>query len=354
MNSMNNLESATGSRDWKDVCRHVMDYASDAILIADSNGCVIQANRRTCELIERNRHELQGARSIDLVCPADRPRLTNDLSRLEEGIDLLTVVSFPTTDGHEIPVEISATSVYDRDADELLFVAILRDLRTRHAEEQSRLRQHEEQRNAIVREIHHRIKNHLQGLLGLICRESERNPDGAYLFRDISTKVNSIAVVHGLQASQQRDAINLCDLVTTVSALNEEVRGMPGRVTPSVEIPERALIRESECVPVALLMNEAIGNAIKHSRTEDDPVTVNLAGDGREGWATVTIRNAGSLPNGFDETTFSGISSGLGLQRALLPATGAWLSIRNDDSRREVVTVIHFESPVLVKRGPKS
>lgn len=129
---------------------------------------------------------------------------------------------------------------------------------------------------------------------------------------------------------------------------------MPGRVTPSVEIPERALIRESECVPVALLMNEAIGNAIKHSRTEDDPVTVNLAGDGREGWATVTIRNAGSLPNGFDENTFSGISSGLGLQRALLPATGAWLSIRNDDSRREVVTVIHFESPVLVKRGPKS
>lgn len=305
-------------------------------------------------MIGRSRHELLGSTSIDLAPEADRKRLATKVYYLPDGGELLTATSLSAANGEMVPIELSARRIDDSTSGETFFLAILRDLRTRQAEEQARLRREEQQRSAIVREIHHRIKNHLQALLGLIAREATRNPTGAHLFRDISTKINSIAVVHGLQASHQRDAINLCDLVTTVSALIEDIHGTPGRMRTSVDIEEPALIRETEGVPVALLMNEAIGNAAKHSPSQDDVITITLTGAGRDAQATVSIRNPGFLPGGFDHTSFSSISSGLGLIEALLPANGARFSIHQDSQRGEVVTLIHLESPVLIKRGPNS
>ena len=336
---------------WDDVCRHIIDHVRDGVIIADAQGYVVRANRQVCELVGCNRHELLGCRTIDIVMHRDRARLANELSRLKEGVEMLTVVTIAGVDKQEVPVELSGRRVCGDDTDQVFFVGILQDLRGRDAEEQCRRRREEQQRNAVVREVHHRIKNHLQGLLGLIDREARRNPEGAYLFRDVSTKVNAIAVVHGLQASRQRDAVNLCDLVSTVATLNEKVRGVAGQVATSVEISEPALIRETECVPIALLMNEAIGNAVKHSPSQHHPVRITVSGDGRRGQATVTIHNVGALPEGFDDSTFSGLTSGLGLIQALLPAKGARYAIRNDGCSGHVVTEITFEPPVIINRA---
>lgn len=109
------------------MCRRVMDYASDAILIADARGRVLQANRRACELIGRSRHELLGSTSIDLAPEADRKRLATKVYYLSDGGELLTATSLSAANGEMVPIELSARRIDDSTSGETFFLAILPD-----------------------------------------------------------------------------------------------------------------------------------------------------------------------------------------------------------------------------------
>jgi len=108
------------------------------------------------------------------------------------------------------------------------------------------------------------------------------------------------------------------------------------RLLPEMEVlwhvlkPVTAHVRENEVVPLALIVNELIMNAFKHSPGGgNNPVTVAL--ENGEDYARIIVCNpSGRLPREFDFDAGTGIGTGLSLVKSLLPPDGAVLRFHNE------------------------
>ncbi len=238
---------------------------------------------------------------------------------------------------------ISARSFPLEDATgERLVAGISEDITDRKLAEQHRIEALEAQRDALVREVHHRIKNSLQGVTGLLRQFAVAHPDLAPLLAAAAGQVQSVAMVHGLQGRSASGRVELCDLVRSVAASVETL--MQTRIAADVpsECAPCLLIVESDAVPVALVLNELIFNAVKYGaggKTIRVAVSVDAAGASAE----VRIVNPGQLPPGFAGLRQPG--NGLQLVGLLLPPRGANLAWQERDG--EVTATLLLCQPAI-------
>ena len=208
------------------------------------------------------------------------------------------------------------------DTPELLLL-VASDVTEQRAAEQARLQAAISQRELLVREVHHRIKNNLQGVAGLLQQIAARRPEVAPVLKDAVGQVQAIAQVYGLQVGASGPLL----LKRVFDAIVGSVQRMQGRViTTAAEggaLLEDWCLPEAEAIPIALSLNELLGNALRHSNGAQ--VRCQLICDMTG--VTVEIVNPGQLPEGFAlQNVRSGVS-GLGLVRALLPRRSAILSL---------------------------
>ena len=172
-----------------------------------------------------------------------------------------------------------------------------------------------EQRNALVREVHHRIKNHLQGLLALFdaSRATAAAAGVPVTPQALQGHVLALVGVHGLQARSVDEAVSFRDLVRQQVELVRA--GTPEAHVAVVEDGElpRARLHADSAVPLALIVTELIVNAIKHG--DGAPVHVVLAQ--REGVPTVSITNRVREPVAMSWAQRRGFGTGLSLAASL-------------------------------------
>lgn len=123
----------------------------------------------------------------------------------------------------------------------------------------------------LLREIHHRVKNNLQIIISLLRLQSGQLKDEAAIgaFEEISARVNAISLVHKklYQEGQNMASIDMRDYVKElVDYLKEGFSlGSPGRrIGFRLDIGE-VYLDVAQCVPLGLILNEAITNAIKYA-----------------------------------------------------------------------------------------
>jgi PAS domain S-box-containing protein len=234
------------------------------------------------------------------------------------------------------------------DGEEALVAGIVEDVTASTHQDQERWRQALAQRDTLIREVHHRIKNNLQTVVSLLRREAERYPQGRAMIDAAVAQVQSVAVVHGLHARLSSDGVLLCELLpAVVGGINQ----LTGTAIQVLGVPAGAgglRIKDSETVAVALILNELLTNAVKHGRPPPAPLPVaTLAIDGAG--ASIEIVNTGRLPSGFDYRQGIALGTGLGLVRALMSTAGLTLSIAQRGA--EVVARLELAYPVLEARN---
>ena len=224
------------------------------------------------------------------------------------------------------------------DAGQVLLVAS--EVTAQRAAEAERLREAIAQRELLVREVHHRIKNNLQGVVGLLQGIADRRPEVAAALQDAVGQVGAIAQVYGLQVGDDGPP----RVRQVMEAIVASVCRMTGthidtRTVVEAGNAEAWLLREGDSIPVALALNELLTNAIKHGRGEVSCCLVAQADRVR-----IEIRNKGQLPEGFvPGQRTSGGGSGLSLVRALLPRRGAQL--RFEQSGEMVLCTLELQAP---------
>ena len=210
----------------------------------------------------------------------------------------------------------------------------------------------ERQRNVLVREVHHRIKNSLQGVAGMLRQHALIDPAAAPVLERAIAQVRTIAVVHGLEGKALYNEVVLCEMAPSIVRMVQELvlpDGGPFEVT--VDVPERIRVCEQERVPVALILNELILNAAKHAVSPNTGPALSLAvrWDPSLQCACVSIINPGRLPEGFDFATERCIGTGLELVHSMLPGRGASLSF--NDRAGYVETRLLLSPPVIYSIG---
>jgi len=227
-------------------------------------------------------------------------------------------------------------------APQLLLVAS--DVTEQRAAEQARLQAAIAQREVLVREVHHRIKNNLQGVAGLLQQHAERHPGAGAMLAEAVSQVQAIAQVYGLQVGAG-GPLHVAHVLQAIAASVQRTFGREIEVRTSDEAGHWVM-PEAESIPIALTLNELLTNAVKHGRGEG--VRCETAVD--EGpLVSITIANRGLLPPGFDLARFPGSLSGLGLARALLPRRSATLTLQQQGA--EVVARVQLRAPSVQREA---
>jgi len=216
------------------------------------------------------------------------------------------------------------------------------ELRKALARDQALLRQKDvsiRQQEMLTEECHHRLLNNLQMIVALLSLQSlkEANAETASRLSIAADRVRAIAGLHHhLHSMDGRPTVEfkqyldlLCRDHSTMSMSDER----PDQVIVVDAIELR--LPTTVGIPLSLIVNELITNAIKHGRGR---ITVTLRQSGK-GHA-LSVSNSGSeLPEGFDPTACKGL--GMTLVSSLAAQIGGELQIdRGEDNDCTRVTVL--------------
>lgn len=230
------------------------------------------------------------------------------------------------------------------------WLLVIEDVTRQRALERQREQTAGQQRDVLVREVHHRIKNNLQGVAGLIQQIADHRPELAGALDQIVAQVQAIAQVHGMQVVNGANLgpIAMVDAICRHLARNFGVPiGIDGGETeddPAVGLPE------SEAVPLALIISELGTNAIKH-RVPGGRVAVRW--QAHDEGVRIEFVNDGTLPADFERLSRMPTAGhhGLVLIRSMMPRRGA--SLRFSQEAGQVIASLTLNAPVLV-RPPQS
>ena len=135
----------------------------------------------------------------------------------------------------------------------------------RHAEE--KLITSLQEKETLIREIHHRVKNNLQIISGLLDMTRMRTPDTTTnsILTDMMMKIKTMAQIHTrLYESKQFDKINMGSQIRDQVA---DLSSIYGRLGPEIQCEIEAqdiYLPVDQAIPCALVVNEIISNAFKH------------------------------------------------------------------------------------------
>lgn len=333
--------------------RRLAQISPAAIFRADVDGKCTYANRRCEEGTGRPVEELLGDGWMRTMHPEDRDRVLAEWRRdmsARQPKPLEWRILRP--DGSVRWVLSEAAAELDEGGKPVGYISCLSDITELKQREERRRAEVAEHRDSLVREVHHRIKNNLQSVAGLLQRELGRFAELNPRLETAISQVHAIAVVHGLQSANPDETVRLCDSVSNICRTVSDLSQRP--VLFHIEHEHTAFtpvrIESSEAVPVALVLNELILNAVKHSPEAGYAPTVALSANGIS--ARIEIRNAPQRPPGFDFDSGLGLGTGLRLVRSLLPSTGATLAFERDEAGL-VVTRLMLGEPVVYRILPK-
>lgn len=229
-----------------------------------------------------------------------------------------------------------------------LACGIAEDITDSKRAEQERLTHALRQRDALVREVHHRIKNSLQGVVGLLRQKIRKYPASAPGIEEAITQLQSVATVYGLQGRELERNVSLAEILDAICTSAESLTG--GNVVRDFDVDNGhgTQVDEAEAVPLAVALNELVFNALKHQPAEAGEKRARVALRETKDTAEICITNRGRLPAGFDFAGGRAVGHGLGLVRTLIALPGG--AITFNGGGEQVQVVLKLSPPLLAER----
>lgn len=314
----------------------ILDLADDAIISVDRNQKIIFFNQGAERIFGYTSQEAAG-QPLDLLLPARLAQAhrhhvhsfgESDVSarRMGERRDILG----RRKNGDEFPAEASISKIEVEG--ETMYTVILRDVTQRMLNEE-KIRASLREKEALLKEIHHRVKNNLQvvsSLLGLQSRTIS-DPGVRKMFQESQNRVHSMALLH--ESLYQSDNLSQIDFPAYIRQLADYlfrcygVTG-DGRISLRTELDALSLTLDA-AVPCGLIINELVSNALKYAFPEgrEGEIHIGLHGEPNSMARLVIADNGIGLQGDVDWSTTR--SLGLRLVRSLAMQLGAKLEVKS-------------------------
>lgn len=315
----------------------------EGIAVMGANSKILRVNQAFTEMTGYTQQEVEG-KTTDILHSGRHPPSFYDGIRSEaqrtgawQG-----EVWQRRKNGTDYPARITLTAVRNESGQVTHYVGNVIDATHSQLQEQQRLLDETAHRNLLVREVHHRIKNSLQGMMGLLRQFAQNHPEMTEPINQAIGQVQSMSVIHGMQGRAVNAAVRLCELTAAVA---REIQSL-WQTPVLLDIPpawQPRLIAEKEAVPIAVILNELILNAVKHGGKAHGHVSVMLRQGKEPDAVLVTICNSGRLRANTDRPT--ALHNGLLLIDSLMPGNGAHLF--REQRGDQVVTLLELTSPLI-------
>jgi PAS domain S-box-containing protein len=161
----------------------------------------------------------------------------------------------------------ATTSVFEHPEYGKVLVAVQQDI-TQHKQSEEKVQRSLKEKEVLLKEIHHRVKNNLGIVSSLLQMQSRRSqePQVTSILLDSQNRIDSIAMVHEkLYRSEDLANVNFAQYIPDLIAyLFESYNTSSNLVKLYLQVDDVGLDIES-AIPCGLIVNELVSNALKYA-----------------------------------------------------------------------------------------
>ena len=247
----------------------VATKTDNSVVITDMDGKTEWVNQGFFRLTGYTLDEMLGKKPGDVLQGKDTDPLTvSKISgKLKEGESFSEKILNYKKNGEPYWLEMNISAIKDENGEIEKFISIQSDI-TDQVEMQNKLKASLYEKEVLLKEVHHRVKNNLAVISGLFYLEIENSKDESVkrLLLDSQSRINSIANVHELIYKNNSFVnIKLQDYLSDIlKYLKSTFLNSSREIEISTDI-ENILLTIDIAVPVALLINELLVNIFKHA-----------------------------------------------------------------------------------------
>jgi len=195
-----------------------------------------------------------------------------------------------------------------------------------------------EEKEILIREIHHRVKNNLQIITGLLdmTRTRAKDPETGGILTDMMLKIKTMAQIHTrLYESHNSGQI---DMGRQVQDMMTDLSNIYGRTGPAITCEvdaEKFTLPVDQAIPCALAVNEVLSNSFKHAFEGRREGMIRVSAHQEDGAVHISIGDNGTgIPAGVDPETTS--SLGMKLIRSLVQQLYGTVAIRSTGAGTQI------------------
>jgi PAS domain S-box-containing protein len=250
--------------------RQIFENAPLAMGILDLETMqILKANQAAYELFGYSQGELLDFYATKLVHPKDtqidrdflKQMIAGEIDRIEQE------KRYIKKNGEIIWANLTATSIRDLDGNALYLLVMVKDVTTRKQAEET-LRASLQEKEVLLKEVHHRVKNNLYIISSLLYLQSKTIQDRQLLnsLQDSRNRIASMALIHEkLYQSKDLSSINFAEYVQNLAKDIFHSYGVNSRIV-SLQIDVADLFLAIDlAIPCGLIINELISNSLKYA-----------------------------------------------------------------------------------------
>lgn len=308
--------------------------ASDAIVLFELKGShpgkIVEVNELSGELLGYSCDELLAMTVRDFGITRSQEKFRDIYLELINTSHVVFETELLTKSGNLLPVEISARLFTFLDTPTVL--ASIRDISQRKASERE-LRNSLLEKQLLLKEIHHRVKNNLQVIISLLNLQSRYVDDPRILaiISESQHRVKAMALVHEQLYQTRRFAgINIRDYIPSLTGNLMNTFCRPNqKISMDISVDD-IWIPIDIAIPLGLIISELVSNSMKYAFPDSSDGLIRIALTTKDDQCTLVISDDGvGMPENFDWERAH--SLGLRLVRMLLKQIQGTLTLLPSD-----------------------
>jgi PAS domain S-box-containing protein len=255
----------------------IINSSLDMIITVDTDRHIIEFNRAAEENFGYRHEEVVGT-SIETLYANPQEALAIHKTTVEQGKCVQEILN-RRKNGEVFPSFLSASLLRDGAGEVLGVMGVSRDITARKQAEE-KIQASLKEKEVLLREIHHRVKNNLQVISSLLDMRIMRtdNHQVIDMFEDTRSKIHTMALIHTrLYRSERFDRIDMGshirELVDYLSQIYEKSATL---ISPIIDV-SGVFFSVTQAIPCALVINELVSNAFKHAFKGREKGTVKIS-----------------------------------------------------------------------------
>jgi len=317
--------------------KFISDHANDAHFLMDRDAKFLYVNETACRMLGYSAEELVtlGVPDVDIVYGIEKFRELFDLAQEGEVPPVQSVNR--RKDGASFCTEISVTG-YKIDGVSYMF-AVLRDI-TKRKKAQEKLQESLKEKEVLMKEIHHRVKNNMAVVSSLLRLQSAKIEDEHYraIFNESVSRIKAMGSIHDrLYQSESVSKIIFSDYIRDVVNNIYKSYGFSSHIKLITNI-EEIILGIDASVPCGLIVNELINNSMKYAFPEgrEGEIKVSLTANDKGEIELIVSDNGVGMPDGVDFRNPD--SLGLTLVNGLVGQLGGEIELNREKGSEFIIT----------------
>ncbi len=306
--------------------RSYIDYAPDGVFVADNEGHYIEVNPAASSITGYSQDELLSMSMPDLQSAESLEKDMLIFKTLKDKGHVSSEFEFLHKNGHKRWWSIDGVKL-----SETRFMGFAKDITDRKIAEEE-IKKLLKEKELLLKEVHHRIKNNMNTIKGLITLQicNLTDPSFTSLLEDIEHRVQSMIVLYDkLYCSENYRELSVKDYLETLA--EEIICNFPNRDIVKLETDvEDFILNVSFLAPLGIIVNELLTNIMKHAFNGKDSGLIRVSMSLKGNTANLVIHDNGrGLP---EDVKFDGDTGfGLNLVNMLIEQIGGNININRDN-----------------------